>query len=95
VELNPVRAGLVRRAWDWSWSSAGVHVSGEAPDKLLDLAWWRTRYDARNWREILEFGVEEVELRERLREATRTGRPFGTTELIDGLEAQLWSLALD
>jgi len=89
VELNPVRAGLARYAWDWPWSSAAAHVSGEAPAELLDLAWWRTRYDARNWHEILEFGVEEVELRERLREATRTGRPFGTAAFAGGLEAQL------
>ncbi|MBI4874775.1 MAG: transposase [Acidobacteria bacterium] len=25
VELNPVRAGLVRRAWEWEWSSARAH----------------------------------------------------------------------
>ena len=26
VELNPVKAGLVKHAWDWPWSSAAVHV---------------------------------------------------------------------
>ena len=26
VELNPVRAGLVARAADWPWSSAGAHL---------------------------------------------------------------------
>jgi putative transposase len=25
VERNPVRAGLVKRAWDWPWSSAAGH----------------------------------------------------------------------
>ena len=34
VGLNPVRAGLSRRAIDWPWSSVAAHVHG-APDKLL------------------------------------------------------------
>jgi len=29
VELNPVRAGLVERAWRYPWSSAGAHVRGK------------------------------------------------------------------
>jgi putative transposase len=28
VEQNPVRAGLVNRAEDWTWSSARAHVFG-------------------------------------------------------------------
>jgi putative transposase len=26
VERNPVRAGIVRKPWQWKWSSAGEHV---------------------------------------------------------------------
>lgn len=26
VERNPVRAGIVRKPWQWKWSRAGVHV---------------------------------------------------------------------
>jgi putative transposase len=37
VELNPVRAGLVRWAQEWPWSSARAHALGE-PDPLLDPA---------------------------------------------------------
>lgn len=29
VSLNPVRAGLVKRAQDWKWSSARTHLFGE------------------------------------------------------------------
>jgi putative transposase len=36
VELNPVRAGLIRRAERWPWSSAKAHVDGAA-DGLTDL----------------------------------------------------------
>src|SRR5262245_40766807 len=28
VELNPVRAGMVRLAADYAWSSAGIHLGG-------------------------------------------------------------------
>ena len=30
LENNPVKAGLVRRAVDWPWSSAPAHASGKA-----------------------------------------------------------------
>ena len=29
VTLNPVRAGLVKRAEDWAWSSARAHLAGD------------------------------------------------------------------
>jgi len=29
VELNPVRAGLVKNAEDWKWISAGSHITGK------------------------------------------------------------------
>jgi putative transposase len=34
VGLNPVRAGLVKRAIDWPWSSVRAHVEGR-PDPLV------------------------------------------------------------
>src|SRR3989304_6235437 len=37
VELNPVRAGLVRRARDWKWSSARAHLAGR-DDGLVETA---------------------------------------------------------
>jgi putative transposase len=42
VELNPVRAGLVKRPEAWRWSSADAHVKGKddilvQPQPLLDL----------------------------------------------------------
>ncbi len=39
VVLNPVRAGLVKRAGDWPWSSYGA-TAGEAPrPKWLEVDW--------------------------------------------------------
>ena len=33
IEMNPVRAGLVKKARDWPWSSAKAHI--RAQDDLL------------------------------------------------------------
>lgn len=60
VELNPVRAGLCRRAEEWPWSSARAHIAGEA-DGLTDVAalgrW------IGNWRAFLADGAEAADRR--------------------------------
>jgi putative transposase len=89
VETNPVRAGLVRNAWDWRWSSAHAHISENDAAGLLDEEWWARRFDPRQWRELLSRGYLEAELAERLREATRTGRPLGHDRFVEELEAKL------
>jgi len=47
---------------------------------------WRSEYSASRWREVLELGVDDEALRERLREATRTGRPFGPGNFVEQIE---------
>ena len=85
VELNPVRARLVEWAWEWRWSSARAHV-GEA-DAWLDTAQWREVYTAAEWRERLESGTLAQAETEELRNATRTGRPWGDESWVEGLES--------
>jgi putative transposase len=85
IELNPVRAGLVRRARDWRWSSARAHLSGKDDDvasvrPLLDLA--------PKWTDLLGEGLEDAE-REALRACERTGRPLGSPKFIARLEKRL------
>ena len=41
VERNPVRAGMVREAAEYRWSSAAAHLSGAGGDGVLDMEWWR------------------------------------------------------
>lgn len=77
VERNPVRAGMASRAEDYLWSSAPTRLSGDASE-FLDLTQWRRSYSPERWREILATGVEEEAELERIREATRTGRPLGS-----------------
>ncbi len=86
VELNPVRGGLVRNAWDWPWSSARAHVTGCEDSVPLNRDLWRTRFDGADWRHFLEEALLEPDVIPRLRLATRTGRPLGSEEFICHLE---------
>ena len=75
VDRNPVRAGLVKWAGDYRWSSATAHLEGRDPAGLVDLEWWRGEYDGVDWRQVL--GGPEGEVAAPLRRCTYAGRPFG------------------
>lgn len=82
IELNPVRAGLVDRAGDYPWSSAGLHLGQAAADAL-----WTGRRAVEivgDWAEFLRAG-EEVDDGEVLRHLS-TGRPLGSGSFIRRLE---------
>jgi putative transposase len=84
VERNPVRAGLVRSAGQWQWSSAAAHLSGQDATGLLDWDDWRRTWSEESWARELEAGEEAVES---IRRATRTGRPAGDREFVQRAEA--------
>jgi len=86
IELNPVRAGLVKNAWDWPWSSAQAHVNGEDNTGLLSMNLWSKRFNSVRWKEFLQEGTETEEELRQIRKATRTGRPLGSEEFILRLE---------
>ena len=87
IELNPVRAGLVRYPWEWPWSSAQAHVTGVDGTGLLNMDPWRARFDGEKWRGFLEEGMRSEDGLDRIRLATRTGRPLGSDLFIERLEA--------
>ena len=89
IERNPVRAGMAEQAEEYPWSSARDHVTNRDDDGWLDLGHWREQYTAVRWREALRDGIEEEALRERLRSATRTGRPMGSENFVEDLERTL------
>ena len=86
VELNPVRAGLVKYAWDWPWSSARAHVTGIDDTGLLNMKLWQKRFDKNQWMEFLLEGLERDEEISEIRRATKNGRPLGSEEFILRLE---------
>lgn len=89
VELNPVRANLVRFPWEWPWSSARAHCTGSDVLGMLDWRLWAASYSPATWREALMMGVTEAAFLERIRDATRTGRPLGGPDFIQDLEARV------
>lgn len=81
VERNPVRAGLVRCAWRYRWSSAPYHVGLRRTDPLVEaddrFGWTEA------WREQLRHDPDEIGL---LRKHVRTGRPCGDRGFVEDAE---------
>jgi putative transposase len=88
VERNPVRAGMVSDAGQYRWSSAAAHLTGNDPDRMLDLSRWRLEYGPERWKRVLETSVGEEALGERIQEASRRGRALGSEEFVKELEAR-------
>ncbi len=85
VERNPVRAGLVKKAEDYPWSSAASHcglrkdpvISGGLEKKGVIEGW-------SGW--LAEGDETSAKL---VRDRTKTGRPCGTKEFVQRLERTL------
>ena len=85
VELNPVRAGLVKAARDWRWSSARAHLAGR-DDGLVTTAALLDRVG--DWKAFLREGLDPA-ARDAIRASERTGRPLGAQAFIRKLEKRL------
>jgi putative transposase len=92
VERNPVRAGLVKGAEDWVWSSARKHLNLSPEPDWLHTDHWSQNWTPALWRVVLEQGLAEAEVSSRLQEATQTGRPLGSDLFVKDCEARsgLW-----
>ena len=86
VERNPVRAGIVDNAAAYEWSSARAHLGLGRPRLKLDMAAWEAEYDAPRWREVLDGSVGEEAFQQRIREASKRGRPLGSEQFAERLE---------
>jgi putative transposase len=82
VELNPVRAGLVKHPRQWPWSSARAHLKGR-DDRLVRVAPLLAMVG--DWKAFLRSAMPEEQLRA-LREHGRTGRPLGSSAFVGRLE---------
>ena len=89
VDLNPVRGGQVQRAADYRWSSARAHLEGSDPSGLLDMETWKQICPCGDWAQALAWSNADEQLAERLRQATRTGRPCGPASFVTALEQTL------
>ena len=84
VERNPVRAAVVRQAWQYRWSSAAAHC-GLRVDRLLTGRLEEADHVG-DWKAFLLDDDEAVAI---LRRTTKTGRPCGHADFVARLEALL------
>jgi len=79
IERNPVRAGLVEKAWQWPWSSALSHISANnQKPQLISLAnlFNFIEITPQAWQEYLDSFENPTFLKE-IRKHTSNGRPIG------------------
>jgi putative transposase len=86
VELNPVRAGLVKEPETWPWSSAKAHIN-EQNDILVKTS-PLLQIVKTDWKNFLTDDVREPEI-EQLRKHERTGRPLGEGDFVEKIELLL------
>jgi putative transposase len=85
IELNPVRAGLVKLPWEYQWSSTAAHLAG-IDDRLVKVKPLLDMFG--DWREFLSMGLTSKEA-DKFRSHERTGRPLGDDRFISSLEERL------
>jgi putative transposase len=86
IEQNPVRARIVRKAERYPYSSARAHVTG-AEDVVLGETLFEEEQRDDYIRMLRTETVEEE--KEVLRYHSRSGRPFGEKEFVQGIEQKL------
>ena len=82
VELNPVRAGLVKHAWEYRWSSAAAHLAGR-DDALVRVAPLSKMFG--DWKEYLQLDISMDEM-DKIGQHTQTGIPLGNETFVAELE---------
>ncbi|MBN2224383.1 MAG: transposase [Deltaproteobacteria bacterium] len=83
IEMNPVRAKLVKQPQDWQWSSARAHIDRKE-DGLVTIQPLLGMVG--NWEAFLK---EEQSYTTDIRNHAKTGRPLGSRNFISKLEKKL------
>ena len=86
VELNPIRAGMVKNPQAWRWSSADAHAKGK--DDLLVQTKPLLAMIKSPWKKFLSVDIHKSEM-DLFRKHERTGRPIGDDAFIERLERLL------
>ncbi len=78
VEKNPVRAGIVKKAWKWKWSSAAAHIGKANPMIHLEDITNLVDVSTKSWKQYLNSNENEEDIND-IRNHTLLGFPLGTT----------------
>ena len=87
IELNPLKAGLAEHAEEYRWSSAKAHLTVAEDTVLGSASTWLDPSEKNAYSKFVLTENEEMDAK--IRQSTRTGRPFGSENFIDMLEFQL------
>lgn len=86
VERNPVRMKIVKKPWQWGYSSALAHIDAKStsPIKLKNL------FDIldmtpESWKKYIDSSEESASLN-KIRSNTLTGRPLGGIDFVKQME---------
>jgi len=85
ILLNPVKAGMVKQAWQYQWSSVNCHMGTDKNASVDDTP---IKPLIRDWRSFLSKDISESEAA-LLSLHERTGRPLGDFRFIETLETLL------
>jgi len=86
IEQNPVRAGMVKKAEEYAYSSARAHVKGTI-DRVLGEELFSCEH-RKDYIQLLRTGLKEDEM-EAIRYHARSGRPFGEAVFVKNMERKL------
>ncbi len=85
VELNPVKAGMVKNAWNYRWSSVHAHLAGEDEKGIVQVD--RLLSQTGDWKSYLR-QVQGLTY-EVFTKHEGTGRPLGDERFIEKAERLL------
>ncbi|MFC1808274.1 transposase [Candidatus Omnitrophota bacterium] len=88
IERNPVRAKLVKKPWEWVWSSAQAHINGEEALFSLSNLFDYVDMTPQEWKKYID-RAEERGYIDTIKQYTSVGRPLGTLEFVKKLEKEL------
>lgn len=89
IERNPVRAGIVKNAWDWQWSSARAHCGLTAEDPMgTNQLFEYIGLDKGVWQDFLSQPDKQKDVLQ-IKEQTQNGRPLAGVNFVKKLEKQL------
>ena len=88
IERNPLRAGLVKKAEDWRWSSLWTQEKGTDRQKLL-LSPWPVEKPNTYLKWVNTLQKDEEEKLEKIRHSIKRGSPFGEDNWIKTIAKKL------
>jgi putative transposase len=86
IERNPVRAKLVKKPWEWKWSSASIHIGREC-NRIIEVKDLFGIIDIKKeeWKIYIDSEDNEEDIKE-IKRLTMVGRPLGEEQFIKDLE---------